>query len=121
MVNKHLKRVKLALSGYFCYFKHQDVLVIAEDKSVLPFAYLIASEPGHPGQLLLSVAIDYSSSDKVANIALVANKVMPVVISESFYVSKMGVTHMGEEAERYFDMDTFLPLEELDPESKAYH
>ena len=121
MDNKYLKKIKSNLTGFFCYFKDKDILVISEDKSVMPFAYLISDEVNYPGKLLISFAIDFPFSEKAAYVALCANRVKPVVISEQFYIAQNGTTYIGKDASKYFEIDVELPLDQLQPESSHLH
>lgn len=121
MENKYLKKVQKHLKGYFSYFKHNDILVISEDKSVMPFAYIMSDEVNYPGILLLSLAIDFPFSEKAVDLALKANRVLPVAISDKFFVSQMGTTYIGDDADKYYEIETQLPLQEIDPASPNVH
>lgn len=112
--------IEKKLKNYFCYFKNDDILVISEDKSVLPFAYII-NDYNYPDFLLLSLSIDYPNPIPVADITLIANKVKEVVLSEVFYISPSdGKTYFHDEAYERFELDN-LPLEDLEPISSEKH
>lgn len=107
--------VKKKLSSkYYCFLKDPNVLSISEDKSVLPYAHIIADE-AHPQALLLSLAIDYPNPSNVADVALQANSVCPIVVSEEFYISPhTGNTYFSEDAHMQYELDA-LDLEHMHP------
>lgn len=116
-----LLKVKKKLNNYFCYFKHENILVISEDKAVLPFAYLIHDKETHPHFLLISLAIDYPNTYNVAEITLLSNSVKRVALGEQFFISKDGTTYLGEDAHKYYSIETQLSIEDLEPTSKVHH
>lgn len=120
MQNKHLKLVKSALSNYFSYFKSPNILVVSEDKSVLPFAYVIV-EKAHPDHLLLSLAIDYPFPDRVVDLALIVNNIKTVALADGFFVAQTGNTYLGEEAHHYYQIETEVPIKDIDPSSGTLH
>lgn len=118
MDNKYLRKIQKLLKNYFCYFKHPNILVVSEDKAVLPFAYLIIDE-NYPGKLLLSVAVDYPTSLNVAEIALISNNILPVMLSDVFYISSTnGNTYFNEDAYNRWDGET-IDLNLLTPISNV--
>lgn len=121
MDNAALKKIQKRLKKFFTYFKHNDILVVSEDKADLPFAYVIMDEEGYPGIALISYAVNFPYPVKVANFALEINGLMPVAIAESFFIAQTGNTYWGEEAEKVFEMENLIPLEEIDPLSKDLH
>lgn len=121
MENKYLKNVQKNLKGFFCYFKAENVLVVSEDKSVMPFAYIIADELNYPDTLLLSVAVDFPFAEKVVHVALCANRIQKVALTDQFFIGQNGVTYMGEEADKYYEIETECPLEEIEPLCSNVH
>lgn len=121
MQNKYLRRVRKALPSYFCYFKADNILVLSEDKSVLPFAYLIHDPIANPNFLLLSLAVDYPHSERAVEVALIANTVLRVALTENFFVSQTGNTYIGQEAFKHYEIECELPLQDIEPSSKTQH
>ena len=121
MDNKYLNKIRNNLNGFFCYFKDKDILVISEDKSVMPFAYLISDEINYPGKLLLSLATDFPFCDKAVHVALCANRVRETVLSDQFFISNSGITYLGEEADRYHQLEIDLPLDQIMPLTNTKH
>jgi hypothetical protein len=121
MEHKDLKKVQKKLKQYFSYFKHDNILVISEDKTVLPFAYLIIDENNYRGYMLLSLAVDYPYSEKAVELALIANLVRPVALSEQFFIAQSGTTYIGKDAHKQFQIETELPLEDIEPLSDVRH
>lgn len=115
MNNKYLKRVQKKLDHYYSYFKADNILVVSEDKASLPFAYLIGENPSHPNHLLISIAVDYTYSERVTDVALLANSVKTVALTEQFFISNLGITYIGVEAHKYYQIETELPIEDINP------
>lgn len=121
MQNKYLKRIAKTLKSYYFYFKHENILVVSEDKATLPFAFLISDEIRHPGKILLSLAVNYPFSEKAVALALGANAVKPIMIADNFFIGQNGTTYIGEDASKYFELETYLPIDEIIPDSKNVH
>lgn len=118
MENKHLLKIQKLLNNYFSYFKSDKILVVSEDKTEMPFGYLIADE-NYKNTLLLCLAIDYANPLKVADLALQANKVLPVEVSEGFYINPMnGTTYFDEDAYYQYNLQS-LDLNAMEPISDA--
>ncbi len=117
MANAKLIKIKKLLKNYFCYFKHPNVLVISEDKSVLPFAYIIVDK-SHPASLLLSLAINYPTTINVAEVILVAQTIFPISLADPFYIAASdGKTYLNEDAydmwgKESVDLSSIMPLSE---------
>lgn len=111
---KILKKVQKVLYNYYSYFKDDVVLVLSEDKSLLPFAYVLC-DVAYPGFILVSFAVDYPFSSKAAQIVLDINKLLPTLIMEDFYIAKNGTTFWGEEALKMYEIDSVVDLEEIEP------
>lgn len=107
---KELKKKNL-----FCYFKNDDILVVSEDKATLPFIYILWDEINYPKSFLLSIAVDCPRANTVAQICLTLNSISKVLITEDFYIAKLGSTHWGDDAHALYMYDTNFSLEEIDP------
>lgn len=116
---EHPKLVKLQkhLNNFFTYFKDDNMLVISEDKSVLPFCYAIFDKKA-ANSILLSVAVDYPTSLNVAEIALKASTIHPTALTHVFYISTNGTTYVDSDAYRQWDLDT-IDMEQIQPVSAA--
>lgn len=122
MKNKKLSKLKKKLKNYYSYFKHPSILVVAEDKKNMPFAYVIVDEKNYKNQFLVSFAVNASSAAKASTFALEVNREQPVAVAESFYVTNTGLTKWGQEALHCYELDTYLPpLEEIEPDNKSIH
>lgn len=120
MENKQLLKVQKLLKGYFTYFKHDDILVVSEDKAVLPFAYII-NDINYKDTLLISLAVDYPNSLKVADVVLTISKLINVEISEPFFINPSdGVTYFNEDAYEQWDLQS-INLDKIDPISQELH
>lgn len=106
--------------SYYCYFKDKDILVVAEDKSVLPFLYVLV-DPHYKNTLLLSFAIDFPFPSRACVIGLELSNICNIAVAEDFYISKSGSTFWGDEANKILQFDTQLPLEELDMSKSVKH
>lgn len=116
-MNKKLLKLQKSLNKYFTYFKDENILVISEDKSSLPFLFVIV-DPNYPTHLILSVAIDYPASTLVLDIAALCSKLGRIAVSHNFYISPYsGATHLDDDAYRQWDLDT-IDLEKLESPSK---
>lgn len=113
MENVSLKKLQKKLKNYFTYFKHNDILIVSNDKSELPFAYLINDDENHPDEVLISFSVDFCNAASVAQFVLEINENSDVLVTESFYISKSGMTHWGEEAFKMFTIDNVIDLEGL--------
>lgn len=118
-LNKYLKMVRKEIPQYFSYFKDANILVVSESKEVLPFAYIIR-DVNTPSHLLLSIAVDYPFSQNVVELALATNKIKPVAISDEFYIAKSGNTHLGDDALKYYDLDS-IDLDNFDGKNEILH
>lgn len=106
-MNKRLAKIESALKDYFCYYKSDDILVVSEDKSTLPFAFFI-QEISVPNTVVMALAVDYSDCFAVSQVSILAATATSVVLGEVFYISpKNGETHFGEEALNQFDLENF--------------
>lgn len=118
--NTHLLKVQKALKNFFTYFKEDNILVISEDKTTAPFAYII-NDATHPTALLLSVSIDYPHSNNVAEIALASSSVRKTQLSDCFFISSVdGSTYFEEEAFERWELES-LDLSKVEPLSKNLH
>ena len=100
--NTYLTKIQSDLIEFFTYFKSDEVLAVAEDKSSGPFAFLVYDK-NKPGQLLLSLAIDYFNTFAVTEFVLTASKTQTIELSDVFYISPLdGQTLFNEDAyDRY--------------------
>ncbi len=114
MKRSDIKKIKESLKNYFLFEKAPGIIVVSLDKSELPFAYLVDTEEG----LLISFAVDFIACSIATNVALEVNKIKEVVLAENFYISNAGNTHWGEEAERLFNMDNLIDLENIQAASE---
>jgi len=110
---------KILSAEYFTYFKHDNILVVAEDKTVLPFAYLIIDEH-YPDEVLLSLSINYSNSINVAQCIINISNMYKVLLSDVFYISSDGRTYFNEEAYDRWDID-LINLDKIEPLNKHVH
>lgn len=110
----------LSKLDYFCYFKDNNVLMVSEDKALLPFMSVI-SDDRFPASLIMSIAVDYPKSSSCCQIVLNLNKFVDIRLTEEFYVAKNGNTYFGEEAHKFYDYDIQAPLEELEPTCEFRH
>lgn len=117
MQNKILKKVSKSLASHFTYFKHDNILVVSEDKTQLPFAYIVYDNR-YPNTLLLSLSLDYFNIHSVSDVVIATSQIYEVNSSESFYISKDGTTHFSEDAYYYFDLEN-NKLKDLTPISNA--
>jgi hypothetical protein len=115
MNNPTLRKIQKKLKNYFTYFKHDDILVISEDKADMPFAYIIRDKENYPDCVLMAFALDYCNSAGIAQIVMDISKVETIQIAESFYIAETGLTHWGQDAEKRFAMDLHFDLESLEP------
>jgi hypothetical protein len=120
MQNKILTKIQKKLNKYFTYFKDDNILVISEEKSVLPFAYLIADER-YPNAILISLAVDYPQSINVAEIICLTSTIYRITLTEPFYIcTSDGKTYFDEEAYTKWELDT-IPLDKIEPLNKNVH
>lgn len=118
--NPELKKIsQLIKDSFFCYFKDDNVLVVSEDKAVLPFAFLI-KDSNYPDFLLLSLAVDFPFCEKAVSLALQCNNIRKVTLTEQFYISQDGVTYLGDDALKYHQLET-VPLEKIETISNTLH
>lgn len=120
MKNKDLTQVNKLLNKYFSYYKSANVLVVSEDKAVLPFAYII-NDKTHPNHLLLSIAVDYPYSERCVELALLVNSVKPVALTEQFFIAQNGTTYLGSDADKYYSLESDYPINDIQPFSKTEH
>lgn len=120
MRHKYLKKAKKTLSDYYTYYKHDNILVISEDKAVLPFAYLIVDEH-YPENILLSTAVDYPHLNKAIDVALSVNSIKKIALTEQFFIAQNGSTYFGNDAYKYHEIESQISLEELEPFSDISH
>lgn len=119
--NKWLRQAKTVLSGFYCYLKDDDILVVSEDKATLPHTFIM-TDTVFPNTLLLSFAVDYPNASVAASIALHLTRVTKVALVENFYISKHnGTTFWGDDALKYYSFESQIALEEIEPESQARH
>lgn len=116
--NSLLKSIKLP--NYFTYFKENNILAISEDKSSLPFAFLII-EDEYKDLILLSISL---TADPVlsADIALQASLFNEIMLIEAFYVSEVdGMTYFGNEATRQYNLENEIDLMQIESPSSQFH
>jgi hypothetical protein len=117
-VNTRLNKLKKSLPKHFCYFKDSNILVISEDKSILPFCFVIV-DPEFPNHFLVSLAVDYPNSIQAAEIIVKASALSNIALTEPFYISvNSGKTYMDDEAYSQWDLDT-IDLNSLAPLSPS--
>jgi hypothetical protein len=120
MENKHLLKIQKLLNNYFSYFKHDNILVISEDKAVLPFAYIIV-DPGYKNTFLLSLAVDYPNSINVAQLILSVSKYYNLALSEPFFINPNdGITYFNDDAYKQWDLQS-INLDKIEPASQELH
>lgn len=101
-------------SDFYCYFKHNNILTISEDKASLPFIIIVKE-----ADYRVSIAVDYLSPIVVAHLILAISKVKPINLAESFYISpNTGQTYFGHEASDQWDMDN-LDISMVEPISRS--
>lgn len=120
MKNIYLNKLKEKLSHLYCYFKDDNILAISEDKTTLPFALVIHDKENYKEYLLLSLATDYPNCEYAVEVALWANKILPTVLSEPFFISSDGTTYTGNDARSQWNLET-LPLDKMESPSKSFH
>lgn len=96
------------------------MLAISEDKTLLPFAFIVEDE-NFPGLFVMSIAVNYTNSEKAVELALWASKIRLTALMEPFYIAQNGVTHSGENAYKYWDIDVQLPIDLVEPISEELH
>jgi hypothetical protein len=114
MENKLLRKVKKAFPNYFIYFKEDNVLVLSQDKTLLPFAYIIVDE-AFPHHLLISFNIEFPLATEAAEIVLKVNDIQRVKMVEEFFISSNGSTMWGDQARDHFDLESSDILEQIEP------
>jgi hypothetical protein len=107
-----LKINKLLTNKYFSYFVDDNILSIAEDKTVAPFAHLIV-DIDHKDIVILALAVDFPDSILAVEVALLASRVAEVALGDPFYIAKNGHTYFEEEAYEMYANDG-IALEEWD-------
>lgn len=112
--NQLLKIQKLIEPYFFSYFKDSNILVISEEKQVLPFAYLII-DPNYKGIVILSLAVDYTDCNKTAELMIITSQVLKISLGKSFYISKEGSTYFNEEAYQQWTLDNEFDLNKIEP------
>lgn len=112
---------ELKKKGLFCYFKNNNILVVSEDKATMPFLYVIWDDENYPKNFMLSLAVDYPKASTVAHVVILLNAFCKVLITEDFYISKLGSTHWGEDAHALYAYDTHFSLDNIDPECENRH
>lgn len=113
MENSTLKKVVKTLDTFFCYFKHDDIIAISEEKDMAPFAYVLFDD-SYPDNLLISLAVDYPIASTVAKLVLLVNKTSPLLVADNFYINQMGQTLWNEEADYAFELD-MIDLDQCEP------
>jgi hypothetical protein len=121
MQHKHLVKAQKYLKHYFTYFKDDNILVVAEDKNSLPFAYVIIEDQNYPNIFLLSLDVSYLQMVKAINFTLLLNKIKEVKLVDGFFIAQTGITYIGDDAEKYRQLEFEIPLQEIDPESDTLH
>lgn len=116
MEHPDLLKLQASIPHFFSYFKSDDILAISETKELLPFVFVI-NDSDYEHHLLMSLAVDYPHSDKAVEIALWCGKIRSTALTEAFYIAKIGTTYTGDDAYKYYDIETQLPLEEFEPHS----
>lgn len=116
-----IKKLQKKLKNYFTYQKTSDILIVSLDKHEMPFAYVVYDNVHYPNNLLLSFSVDFPIASMAANLALDINDIKPVIISEQFFISNSGITYWAEEAEKMFEIENLLNIEDLEPESQEVH
>lgn len=120
MKHAQLRELKSKLGHFYCYFKSDNILTIAEDKAVLPFIQVICDE-NYPNHFLLSVAVDYPDSERAVEVALWANSIKSTVLTEAFFISANGSTYTGLEAHNQFELEQVYPLDKMLPLTDSLH
>ena len=118
--NPLLLKLQKLITHFFTYFKSDDILAISDTKDSPPFAFVIIDDE-YKHHILLSLAVDYPYPDKAAEVALWCSKVKATALTDSFYVAKNGITYVGNDAHKYYELDVDVPLEAIDPISKTQH
>lgn len=119
MEHPKLKKISKVLNNFFSYFKDDNILVVAEDKSVLPFLYIISDNTAS-NALLLSIAVDYPNAVFVADVVLKCSPIAKLALSEAFYIDAEGKTHFGPEAYVKWDLDN-VEFTKVKPISEKIH
>lgn len=109
MKRSNIKKIKESLKNYFLFEKAPGIIVVSLDKSELPFAYLVDGD----NEVLISFAVDFMACNIAANVVLEVNKIKEVVLAENFYISNNGDTFWGNEAEKMFEIDNNVDLEDV--------
>lgn len=119
MENSYLKKLQKSLPYFFTYFKADNILMVSDSNLEAPFAFVVSGSKDEP--LLLSVSVDYPRNDHIVEVAITCAQIKNTVPAESFYFSKTGATHVGDDAFKYHHMDVELPIELLEPVSELKH
>lgn len=115
-----LKSKKLLEQDYFVYQPDDNVLVISNDKTELPFMKIIWDE-NYPHNLLLSFATDFPLSSLASSLTLQLNNIKEVKLLEDYYIAKNGNMYFGDEAAKFYMWDTQISLDDVDPECQNMH
>lgn len=117
MENPELKILQNYLTDFFAYFREEHILSIADNKDSPPFVHVIYTE----GLLALSFAADYFYTERAVEIALWCGKITQTVLTDCFFISATGKTHYGDDARKYYELESEFPLEEIEPMQKTMH
>lgn len=116
--NTLLKKLHKELSNrYLVNWEHGNILAIQLEAQIPSFCIVLYDED-HPGNLIVSVALDFPDPMIIADITIAASRVAPLLLGEGFYLTNENKVLWGEAAARQFAIDANpFDIMDFDPPS----